>query len=96
MTLCEFITNNQSNFKFVPTLNKIEKCLIPPCFAFTQISQLKGYGKYGMHGNIVNVPKKLDLVQTILLQLSYDDSSIAVFLKKIRIQIQIHVMLCLS
>jgi hypothetical protein len=37
MTLGEHITNNQSNFKFVPILNKIKECLIAPCFAFTQI-----------------------------------------------------------
>ncbi len=35
-----------------------------------------------MHGSIVNVPKKLDLVQIILPQLSYDDSTIAIFLKR--------------
>jgi hypothetical protein len=41
----------------------------------------KGYGQYGMHENIVNVLTNLDLVQSILPQLLYDDSSIAVFLK---------------
>jgi hypothetical protein len=35
-----------------------------------------------MHGNIVNVPINLNLVQIVLLQLAYDDSSIIVFLKK--------------
>ncbi len=35
-----------------------------------------------MHGNIVNVLTNLNLVQTILLQLSYDDSSIVVVLKR--------------
>jgi hypothetical protein len=34
-----------------------------------------------MHGSIVNIPTNLDLVQTILLWLSYDDSSITIFLK---------------
>jgi hypothetical protein len=62
MTLREHITNNRSNFKFVPILNKIEEHLITPCFAFTQIFQLKGCGQYGMHGNIVNFPTNLDLV----------------------------------
>ncbi len=42
----------------------------------------KKVGQYGMHGSIVNVPKKLDLVQIILPQLSYDDSTIAIFLKR--------------
>jgi hypothetical protein len=55
MTLREHITNNQSKFKFVPILSKIEEHLITPCFAFAQIFQLKRYGQYGMHGNIVNV-----------------------------------------
>ncbi len=55
--------------------------MIAPCLAFTPIFQLKGYGQYEMHENIVNVLTNLDLVQSILLQLSYDDSSIAVFLK---------------
>ncbi len=97
MTLREHITNNQSNFKFVPILNKIEERLITPCFAFTQIFQLKRFGQYGMHGNIVNFPTNLDLVQIILPWLLYDDSSIAIFLKKkIRIQIHIHVKLCSS
>jgi hypothetical protein len=50
-----------------------------------------------MHGNIVNFPTNLDLVQIILPWLLYDDSSIAIFLKKkIRIQIHIHVKLCSS
>ncbi len=60
---------------FVPILNKIEECLIAPRFAFAKIFQLKGYGQYGMHTN-------LDLVQSILLRLSDDDSSIVVFLKR--------------
>jgi len=56
--------------------------LIAPRLAFTQIFQLKGYRQYGMHGSVVNISTNLDLVQTILLRLSYDDSSIAIFLKK--------------
>jgi len=34
-----------------------------------------------MHESIVNVPTNLNLVQTILLQMLYDDSSIPNFLK---------------
>ncbi len=56
--------------------------MIAPRLAFTQIFQLKGYRQYGMHGSVVNISTNLDLVQTILLRLSYDDSSIAIFLKK--------------
>ncbi len=66
MTLCEHITNNQSNFKFVPILNKTEEHIIAPCLAFARIFQLKGYGQYIMHGSIVNVPTNLDLIQIIL------------------------------
>ncbi len=56
--------------------------MITPHLAFAQIFQLKGYGQYGMHGNIVIVSTNLDLVQTILLRLLYDDRSIVIFLKK--------------
>jgi hypothetical protein len=66
MTLCEHITNNQLNLKIFKILNKIEERLIAPRLTFTKIFQLKGYGQYGMHGSIVNVPTNLDLVQTIL------------------------------
>ncbi len=55
--------------------------MIAPHLAFTQIFRLKGYGQYGMHGSIVNVPTNLNLVQTILPWMSYDDISIVVFLK---------------
>lgn len=39
-----------------------------------------------MHGNIANVPINLDLVQNVLTQMSYEDSSISMF-KKWRIYI---------
>jgi len=35
-----------------------------------------------MHESIVNVPTNLNLVQTILPQMLYDDSSIAMLLKR--------------
>ncbi len=82
LTLCEHITNNQLNFKFVPILNKIEERLTAPHLAFAQVFQLQGYGQYGMHGNIINVPTTLDLVKPILLRLPYDDNSIIIFLKR--------------
>jgi len=56
------LQNNQLNFKFISTLNKIEECFIAPHLAFTQIFQLKGYGQYGMHGNIIHVVTNLNLV----------------------------------
>ncbi len=56
--------------------------MIASCFAFAQIFQLKGYRQYEMHGNIVNLPTNLDLIQIILPRLPYDDSSILVFLKR--------------
>jgi hypothetical protein len=50
----------------VSTLNVVEKKLIAPHLAFAQIFQLKGYGQYGLHKNIVNFPTSLDLVQSTL------------------------------
>jgi hypothetical protein len=47
-------------------LNKIEEHLIALCLAFTQIFQLKGYGLYGTHGSVVDVPTNLNLVQNVL------------------------------
>jgi len=66
MILPEHITNDQSNFKFFPILNKIEEHFITPCFAFMQIFQLKVCGQCGMHGNIVNYLTNLDSVQIIM------------------------------
>jgi hypothetical protein len=34
MNLCKHITNNQSNFKFAPILNKIEEHITTPRLAF--------------------------------------------------------------
>lgn len=39
-----------------------------------------------MHGNILNVPRNLDLVQNVLTQMSYEEFSISMF-KKCRIYI---------
>jgi hypothetical protein len=74
--------NNKPNMKYVLTLNKIKKGLIAPCLAFAQIFQLQSYGQYGMHGNIVNVPRNFNLMQNILSRMPYDDSSIVVFFNK--------------
>jgi hypothetical protein len=49
--------------KFVSMLNKIKESFIVSRLAFTQISQLKGYGEYDMHGSVVNTPTNLHLVQ---------------------------------
>jgi hypothetical protein len=46
----------------VSTLHVFEEQLIVPRLAFAQIFQLKGYGQYGLHGSIINVPTNLDLV----------------------------------
>jgi hypothetical protein len=35
-----------------------------------------------MHGNIVNVPTNLNIIQFVLPRMPYDDSSIFVFLKR--------------
>jgi hypothetical protein len=42
-----------------------------------------------MHGSIVNVPKKINLMQNILPKISCDDYSIVVFLKR---KLEIHSM----
>jgi hypothetical protein len=55
-------------------------------FYICQKIQLDGYGQYGMHGNIVNVPINLDLLQNVLPWMSYEDFSISMF-KKCRIYI---------
>lgn len=59
-------------------LNNINQHLIVVQLAFTQIFQLKGCGQYESQGNIMNVPTNLDLVQHILAQMPYHDSSIAI------------------
>jgi hypothetical protein len=55
-------------------LNKVEKHLITPQLTFAQNFQLHGYGQYGIHSSIVNVPTNLNLIQNLLSQMSYDDS----------------------
>jgi hypothetical protein len=82
LDLCNHITNNNIDVKFVLMLNKIEERLITPCLAFMQIFQLKGYEQFGMHGNIVNFSTNLDLVQNVLSWMPYDDSSLVVCLKR--------------
>jgi hypothetical protein len=42
---------------------------------------LQGYGQHGMHGIIVNVPTNLKLVQNVLPQVPYENSSIFDFQK---------------
>jgi hypothetical protein len=75
----------KSNIEFVLMLNKVEKHLIAPQLAFAQMFQLHGYGQYGIHGSIINVPTNLNLIQNVLLQMSYNDSSKKTFQKKVRI-----------
>jgi hypothetical protein len=65
--------------EFALMLNKIEKRPIVPHLVFAQNYQLWGYGQYGMHGSIVNVPTNFNLIQDILPWMPYDDSSIFVF-----------------
>jgi len=65
--------------EFALMLNRIEERLFAPHLVFAQNFQLWGYGQYGMHGNIVNVPKNLNLIQNILPWMTYDDSSIFVY-----------------
>jgi hypothetical protein len=52
--------------EFILMLNKVEEHLVAPQFAFAQFFQPHGYGQYGMHGSIVNVPTNLNLIQNVL------------------------------
>jgi hypothetical protein len=60
------IINDKSYMKFVSMLNKIKESFIVSHLAFTQIFQLKGYGQYDMHGNVVNASTNLNFVQKLL------------------------------
>ncbi len=60
------IINNKSLMKFVSMLNKIKESFIASRLAFTQIFQLKGFGQYDMHGNVVNASTNSNLVQKLL------------------------------
>jgi hypothetical protein len=59
------ITHKPIFFIFM-MLYKIEEHLIAPHLTFTQIFQLHGYGQYGVHGNIVNVPMNLNIIHIVL------------------------------
>jgi hypothetical protein len=63
------------------TLHVFKEKMIVPCFAFAQNFQLKGYGQYGLHGIIVNVPTNLDIVQFVLPIMLHNHSTIVVFKK---------------
>jgi hypothetical protein len=52
--------------EFALMLNKIKEHLIAPHIVFAQNFQPWGYGQYGMHGRIVNVPTNFNLLQNIL------------------------------
>ncbi len=78
------ISNNFFRNKIIPLVQKLtqlEKHLISPRFTFSQIYKLQGYGKYKMHGNVINVPANVDQIQSILPHLPHDDVTIGVFLK---------------
>jgi hypothetical protein len=64
LVLQNHIITTKLDMKFLLMLNKIEEILIAPCLAFAQIFQLQGYGQYGLHGSIVNVPTNLNIIQT--------------------------------
>ncbi len=51
-----------------------------PCIAW--IFQLQGYGQYGMHGSIVNVPTNLSIMQNILPRMWYDDYLAFIYFKR--------------
>ncbi len=66
LMLCDYIVNNKPNMEFALMLNKIKEHLIAPHIVFAQNFQPWGYGQYGMHGRIVNVPTNFNLLQNIL------------------------------
>jgi len=78
LNLWEHIMNDKLNMICVLILNNINQHLIVVQLAFIQIFQLKGCAQYESQGNIMNVPTNLDLVQHILAQMPYHDSSIAI------------------
>jgi hypothetical protein len=69
-------SNVPNQMHLVSTLNVVEEWLIAPHLTFAKKLQLKGYGQYGLHGNIVNVPTNLDLVQIILPRMPHNDYTI--------------------
>lgn len=85
LMLQDYIVIDKSNMEFVVMLNKVERHLIALQLTFAWIFQLHGYGQYGIHGNIVNVPTNLNLIQNVVSQMSYDDSSKKKIQKKVRI-----------
>jgi hypothetical protein len=89
--LWDYIVIDKSNMEFFLMLNKVEKHLIARWLAFAQNFQLHGYGQYGIHGSIVNVPTNLNLIQNVLPQMPYDDSSKKEIQKKVRIYKSIYV-----
>lgn len=94
LMLCDYIVNNKPNMEFALMLNKIQEHLIAPHLVCAQNFQLLGYGQYGMHGSIVNVPTNFNLIQNILPWMSYDDFSIFDF-KKRKLE-YIYIRLCSS
>ncbi len=76
LILQDYIVTNKPYMEFVLMLNKIEECLIALQLVFVQSFQLHGHWQYGMHGSIVNVLTKLNLIQNFLPQMPYDIWSI--------------------
>ncbi len=83
LVLWNHIITNQLNINCILMLIKIEKRLISACLTFAQMFQLQRHGQYGLHGSIVNVLTNLNIIQTILPCMPYEDHIIFVFFKKI-------------
>ncbi len=64
-----------------PKINTIQKNILLPCFAFAQIYGINGFGKYKMHGNVINVPINVNWTQFILPLLPYDEEMMGLFFK---------------
>ena len=66
---------------FVKQLTSLEERLIPPPLAFAQIYKLYNYGRYKLHGSIINVLASINLIQSILPRLLENKTTIGIVLK---------------
>ena len=66
----------------LPISNKVEERLISPRLPFLQIRKLGICGQYGLKGNIINVPVKVDQMVKCLPRQMENDCTINVHLKK--------------
>jgi len=49
---------------------------------FAHIYQIQGYGQFKMHGSVINVPSKLNIIQSILPRLFDDETTFGLIIKR--------------